>query len=238
MMKSLQKWGGLAALYEAAAYIFGMIFFLLIVDYSGVVDPIEKVALLADNQAMMAAMNLIIYVIFGVVLVVLALALHERLKSGAPALMQIATAFGLIWAGVVIASGMVFNIGAGVVVDLFGTDPTRAATIWLAINAVADGIGGGVEILGGLWVLLISLAALQTQTYAKGLNILGLLVGTAGIITIVPAFGELGGMIFGLGQIIWFVWLGIAMLRNRSNSVVAVESGTPDAFVLQHRMTT
>ena len=237
-MKNLQKWGGLAALYEAAAYIFGMVFFLLIVDYSGVVDPIEKVALLADTQAMIATMNLIIYVIFGVALVVLTLAIHERLKNGAPALMQIATAFGLIWAGVVIASGMVFNIGMGVVVDLFSTDPTQAATIWLAINAVADGIGGGIEILGGLWVLLISLAALQTQTYAKVLNFLGLLVGAAGIITIVPALGELGGMIFGLGQIVWFVWLGIAMLNRRSNSDAAIEAGTPDAFVLQHRMTT
>ena len=126
-MKDLQKMGGIAALYEAAAYVFGIVFFILVVDYSGVSDPVQKVALLADNQTMMYIMNLIIYVIFGVFLVVLTLALHERLKTGSPAMMQTATAFGLIWAGVVIASGMIFNIGMGVVVDLYGTDPAQAA---------------------------------------------------------------------------------------------------------------
>jgi hypothetical protein len=44
------------------------------------------VAFLANNQAIMYAWSLIIYVVFGVFLVVLALALHERLKAGSPAL--------------------------------------------------------------------------------------------------------------------------------------------------------
>ena len=74
--------------------------------------------------------------VFGIFLVVLALALYERLKAGSPAMVQTATAFGLIWAGLVIASGMVFNIGLGTVVDLYGKDPAQAASVWLAISAV------------------------------------------------------------------------------------------------------
>lgn len=213
-MRNLQKMGGLAALYEAAAYVVGIVFFIGIVDYSGVVDPLQKVALLVDNQAMLSLINLIIYVLFGIVLVVLSLALHDRLKAGSPAIMQIATAYGLIWAGVVIASGMIYNIGLGVVAELYSTDPAQAATVWLAIDAVFEGIGGGVEVLGGLWVLLVSWAALRTAELPKVLNYLGLLVGVAGIITLVPALGEIGGMVFGLGQIVWFAWLGIALLRS------------------------
>ena len=219
-MKDLQKMGGLAALYEAAAYVLGIVFFFFVVDYAGVVDPVQKVVLLADNQAAMTIMNLIIYVVFGVVLVVLALALYERLKAGSPAIMQTATAFGLIWAGVVIASGMIFNIGMGVVVDLYGSDPAQAATVWLAIDSVVNGIGGGVELLGGLWVLLVSWAALRTGGLPRALNYLGMVIGVAGIITLVPALGELGGMIFGLGQIVWFVWLGIVMLRRSPDAAV------------------
>lgn len=49
-MKNLQKMGGIAALYEAAVFVLAMVFFLLVVDYSGVVDPVQKVALLVDNQ--------------------------------------------------------------------------------------------------------------------------------------------------------------------------------------------
>jgi hypothetical protein len=213
---NFQKIGGLAALYEGLAYIVGIAFFLGMVNFQEVSDPLEKMALLVEHQGAMAGVNLIIYVIFGVALVVLSLALHARLADGSPALMQTATAFGLIWAGVVIASGMVFNIGMGVAVDVFATDPAQAATIWQPIEAVADGIGGGVEVLGGLWAFLVSWAALRTARLPKLLNYLGLLVGVAGIVTIVPALGEIGGMVFGLTQIIWFIWLGIAMMVGRS----------------------
>ncbi len=217
-MKDLQKMGGIAALYEAAAYVVGIVFFIFVVDYSGVVDPVQKVALLVDNQTIMYIMTLVIYVIFGIFLVVLALALYERLKAGSPAMMLTATAFGLIWAGVVIASGMIFNIGTGVVINLYGTDPAQAATVWLAIDSVFEGLGGGVEILGGMWILLLSWAALQTGGLPKILNYLGVMIGAAGILSAIPALGELGGAIFGLGQIVWFVWLGIVMLRSSSSA--------------------
>ncbi len=217
-MKSLQKMGGFAALYEAVAYIVGMVFFILVVDYSAVVDPIQKVALLAENQTLMYIMTLVIYVAFGIVLVVLALALFERLKAGAPAMAQTATAFGLLWAGLVIAAGMIFNIGMGTVVGLFSTDPAQAATVWLAIEAVFEGIGGGNEIVGGLWVLLVSWAALRAGEFPRLLNYIGLLVGVAGILSAIPALGEIGGAIFGLGQIVWFVWMGIVLLRGDTGS--------------------
>jgi hypothetical protein len=60
MMKNLQKIGGIAALYEAAVYVLGMVFFLLVVDYPSVVDPVQKVALLVDNQAIMYTMYLLL----------------------------------------------------------------------------------------------------------------------------------------------------------------------------------
>jgi len=229
-MNNLQKLGGLAALYEAIAYIAGMVFFIGVVNYIAVEDPIQKVALLVDNQGMMTLINLIIYVVFGIALVVLSLALHDRLRQGSPAIAQAATAFGLIWATVVIASGMIFNIGMGVVTELYSTDPAQAATVWLAIHAVFNGIGGGVEVLGGLWTLLVSWAALRTGSFSKALNGLGTVVGLAGIATIVPAFGEIGGIVFGLGQIVWFAWLGIVMLRSQSASVKA----NVDTLIRQH----
>ena len=62
-----------------------------------------------------------------------------------------------------------------------------------------DGLGGGNEIVGGLWVLLVSWAALRAGGLPRALNYLGLVIGVAGILTVVPALGELGA-IFGLGQ--------------------------------------
>ena len=108
-MNDFQKMGGIAALIEAAAYVVGFGLYFILLDSSGYVGPVQKVAFLVDNQAIMHIGNLIIYVVFSVFLVVLALALYQRLKTGSPALVQTATAFGLIWAGLVIASGMIFN---------------------------------------------------------------------------------------------------------------------------------
>jgi hypothetical protein len=207
--------GGVAALYEAVIYVLGMVFFLLVVDYPSVVDPVQKVALLADNQAAMYIMYLLLYVVFGIFLVVVALALYERLKAGSPAMVQTATVIGLIWACMVIAAAYVFNMGMDTVVDLYAEDPAQAATVWLAIESVSHGLGAAKgEILGGLWVLLVSWAALRGGGLPRALNYLGVVIGVAGLLSAVPAVGEVGVMIFALGQIVWFLWLGIVLLRG------------------------
>jgi hypothetical protein len=42
---------------------------------------------------------------------------------------------------------------------------------------------------------------------------LGVAVGTAGILTVAPPLTEVGA-VFGLGQILWFAWIGVLMLRR------------------------
>jgi hypothetical protein len=223
-----RKVGGFAALYLAAAYLVAMPYFLVFVQYQDVVDPAEKVALLVGNHDSMRVMYLITYVVFGVVLAVLALALHARLKDGAPVLSQAATVVGLIWAFALVASGLIFNAGVTAVVGLHGTDPAQAVVAWQAIEPVAQGLGGsGGELLGGLWVLLVSVAALRTRGLPKVLNWLGVAIGAAGVLSVVPAFNDLAYG-FGLLQIVWFVWLGIALLRTTARAAdPATESLRP-----------
>ena len=219
-MKTLQKFGGFAALYLAVAYLIGMTIFLVVLDYPSITDPAQKVALLVEMQMVTFSTNLLMYVFFGVFLIVLSLALYDRLKSGAPAIMQVATVIGIIWAGSLIASGMVANAGIAPVVALYAKDPAQAALTWQGFETVASGLGNGNgEILGGLWALLVSLAALRAGGLPKGLNMLGLLVGAVGIITILPGLIDLVG-VFALSQVIWFVWLGIVLLRSNSSRVV------------------
>jgi len=224
-MNNLQKMGGIAALYEAAAYVVGMVGFLMVVDVSSVEDPIEKVAVLAENQAFLTIMHLIVYVIWGALLVVLALALYERLKEGSRTLAQIATAFGIIWAALVMVSGALFNVGMANVVELYAKDPALAATVWLAIDSVFEGLSG-IELVGGTWMVLVSWAALRGGTLPKALNYLGLVVGLAGLTTLVPGL-EMMALVFGLGQIVWFVWVGIVLLRSPSAAVEEPDAAVP-----------
>lgn len=214
-MKTLQKSGGIAALYMAISHLIGLIIFILVLDYINITDPMQKLAMNIEKQSVIFSTNLLMYVFFGFALIVLSLALYDRLKSGAPALMQVATVIGIIWAGSLIASGMAANAGLSTVVALYAKDPTQAALTFQAIEAITNGLGNANgEILGGSLTLLVSLAALQTGGLPRGLNILGALVGAVGILTIIPALNALVA-VFGLGQIVWFVWLGTVLLRTQ-----------------------
>jgi hypothetical protein len=214
-----QRVGGVAALYLAVALLLAMPFFLVVVDYPSATDAAEKVALLAEHHGAMHVMYLISYVVFGVALAVLALALHARLRPAAPALMPVATAVGLMWAVVLVASGMVFNAGMAAVVDIHATDPNRAASTWQAIEPIAQGLGSGSggEFLGGLWVLLVSIASLTARSLSRPLAWLGVGVGTTGLVSIVPPLAATA-YLFGLASIVWFGWLGIALLRTPDRS--------------------
>ena len=97
--------------------------------------------MIVRDHASMQVMYLITYVVFGLVLAVLALTLYARLKDGAPALAQAATVAGLVWAVVLVASGMVFNAGMAAVVGLHAPPrprpwrPGRRSSRWLRASA-------------------------------------------------------------------------------------------------------
>ena len=225
-MNKLQKWGGVAALYEALAYIIGFVGFIAVVNVGGITDPLEKVAAIVENQGLLTALHLIVYVAWGASLVVLSLALHDRLDGKRSALARTATAFGIIWSVLVIASGMIYNVGMETAVSLHAANPEQAATVWLAIESVFNGLGGGVEVVGGIWVLLLSAAALGSGSLSRAFNYFGFLVGVAGIVSVVPALAEISASLFGLTQIVWFAWLGMALLRQPKT---AVQSATAPA---------
>ena len=157
----------------------------------------------------------IIFLVFGVCMIFLSLALYERLKAGSPALAQVVTTFTLIWAVLVIVIGALSINNLSTVVELYGKDPAQAATVWLTLDSVETGLGagGGETIVTALWFLLLSWAAMWARELPKVLNYLGVVLGVAGILSVVLASLGLSA-VYGLGLIIWFVWLGIVMLRR------------------------
>ncbi|MCL2914052.1 DUF4386 family protein [Shewanella corallii] len=213
-MSQLQRAGGFAALSEALIYISAFIYFGGFWQYPADAGPVEKFAYLAEHQLAFSVAYFLMYVLFGILLAVLVLALHERLKLTSPALSSIAAVFGVVWVGLVIASGMISNIALAVVLDLATNDPQQAMTIWQTVYIIVDGIGGGNEIVGGLWVLLLSLAALRGKAISRPLSYLGLFVGSAGVLTIFPV--DLFKDIFGLSQILWFAWMGVTLVKSNA----------------------
>jgi hypothetical protein len=213
----LQKIGGIAAISEAVIYIFAFIFFGVYWHYPNNESTLIQLSYLAETQLIYSTVNMMMYVFFGIMLSLITVALYERLKSKSPVIMQVATIFGVIWVTLVIASGMISTVGLKTIIAMSSSDPERALTVWATISAIVQGIGGGNEVIGGLWVLLLSIAAVKSNEPYKTFNYFGLLVGTAGILTIYPA--EELTAIFGISQIIWFFGLGFIMLKNTNENV-------------------
>jgi len=212
-LKKLQKIGGICAILEALIYIFAFIVYGGILVYPNAnASAVEQLNFLNDNYLTLSILNLISYVLFGIILAVLVLAIHHRLKNYSPIFSKLASVFGIIWVGLVIASGMIGNIGLNSVIASGIKEPESAMLVWSSVSIISEGIGGGNEIVGGIWVLLLSIIALKGQLFSKPLIFLGLLVGIAGILTIYPL--EIFTEIFGISQIIWFLWIGVFMIRK------------------------
>jgi hypothetical protein len=215
---NLQKMGGVAALIQALTWVVAFAVFLGVLFPAGYFEEgmttAEKVRIIVDNQFALSISYLLPYVLWGILHVVLSLALYERLKAGAPTIAQIATAIGLIWAGLVMAGGFVYILGIRTVVGLYGADPAQAGVVWVAVEIVASAVSGSAgEIPGGVWLLLIGWAALRARELPRALSYFALALGATGLITVVPPHLP-AEVVYGLGLIVWFAWAGIVMLRS------------------------
>lgn len=209
------KAGGIGALVAAATFIFGIALFVTsLSDYvEGDPTPAESVDFLVEHQGTLFAWYLVIFLVFGVAIIPLAHALRGRLSDVSPLLADISAVFAYIWAGLMFATGMISNIGITAVADLAETDPSAAESLLSSIGTVTDGLGGGNELVGGMWILLVSLAAWTSRRLPTGLNAVGVASGAAGLVTLIPGLSDVG-MVFGLGSIVWFAWAGIVLLGN------------------------
>ena len=212
MNTQLLKTSGISSLTAGAIYVIG--FAVLFTAMAPLLDEAKsietKLGFLLDNQVLFQSWILVIYVVFGVILVFIVQGVSYLATSW---LSTTGAIFGYIWSGLVIASGMVAIVGLEASATLFEQDPQKAADFWVVIDTIHNALGGGVEVVGGVWMLIISADFLTSSQLSKSINWLGIIVGLAGIISMVPGLSD-AGAVFGLLQIVWFIWLGILMIAR------------------------
>lgn len=199
----------------AFCYIIGFVclFTLFSPLVEGKLSKIETLSFYLSNKLSLQYWHLTIYVLFGVQLVPLILILKNQFQK--TTLNNFNSIVGYIWASLVISSGFIFTIGIEKISQI-QLDSDDQYVLLTSIQIVQDALGGGVELLGGIWVLCIGLLALRVKLFNRLFNFYSLLVGAIGIMTVLPLFHSLGGA-FGILQIGWFIWLGSLMWRNLSN---------------------
>jgi hypothetical protein len=218
VMQSTQRLGGIGALIAAGTFVVGLAMFATIfMDFVDATDPSAAVEFIVDNPLPLYVWNIVIHIVFGIALVPLVLAIRDRLHTAHSPLARVSSVFGLIWSGVIISTGMILNIAYTTVSDLQGTDPEMASSVWASLDAVTNGLGGGNEVLGGIWILGISVVALRERLFARWINYLGVVMGVSALLTVVPALEDVGA-VFGLGLIVWFAAVGSTLIKDHTNS--------------------
>lgn len=209
---ALLRSGGIAAIGMALCYVAMAVIFFGILSMPQGLDTAGKIQYLQQHHLLVASGYGIGYLLFGVLLAIALQALQQVFANTSLAMATLAERFGNVWLVLMLASGMVALIGLQMVFRLMESDPQQALALYNSANLLTEALGGGIELVGGLWVLLLSISGLQQQRLDKAFHLLGMVVGVLGILTVMHTLPFLKDA-FGVTQLIWFIWLGISLLR-------------------------
>lgn len=222
---TLQRVGGLAAFTCAATYIIGFMLLLTLLAPLGYgaaeIDAAAVAAFIDARPGILISWNSTIYIVNALALAVLVVALSNALKVMAPGWAAVLHGLGLIWATLVLGAGTIANVAVERTALIYPEDPVAAAHLWSVLHGVELGLGGGNEIAGGAWIAGVSAASVRVRALPRPTAALGLLTGLAGLLTVVPAFGEVAGAGFGLGAIAWFLAVGAGLTIGAVSQPVA-----------------
>ncbi len=209
--------GGIAAQVVAGTYVIGFIAMLAYFVPRGLTSPLDdpsgSLSFLLGHHAELSGWYFVLYLLGGAAMALVSLGVGERLAP-APALARASTALGLIWSGMLVASGSIALVGQHAAVELHAQNPDLALSTWVSTSVVQDALGGGIEVAGALWAAVVGIAALRSRALSAGLGGLALGLATAGFVTVIPVASEAATDIFGLGLIVWFTWLGLSLRRG------------------------
>jgi hypothetical protein len=71
----------------------------------------------------------------------------------------------------------------------------------------------------------VSLAALQSAKFPRGLGYLGIATGIAGLLTVIPVLFMPAVAAYALGHCAWWIWLAVLLVRKGS---LDTAPGRPD----------
>ncbi len=207
--------GGLAGIVAGLTFLFGMVFYLILlrqVQFGNLsADITSQLNFLQEHSSFLYTWYFVIYLVFGFALLIMQFGLSALLPG--TALSRTASLVAFLWAGFVIAAGLVATVGHDMVITLADAHPELAPQAFVSLHLVIDGLGGGNELVGGVWLILVFCASRERQSLPEAIRWGALLVGLAGAATALPPLAGLGA-VFGLGGILWFVATGMHLAFN------------------------
>ena len=215
-MRKKQFHGAIASFICATSFILGLfLIFIIAPDFND--GPDQRLRTLNNFSELMQVWYFLVYVVFGISVLVLSVSLLENQTREHSVLQQITMLMSYLWSCYIFASGFIAILS---VEFLFGENfnlGTAVVDLWRDIYAIQMGLGEGSEWVGAIWVMLINTCLLKEQRLSKNLVLFGYIISFFGFLTLIPSLKEIGA-VFGLLQIIWFILVGSMLLHERRES--------------------
>ena len=209
----LQRLGGYAAIASMCVYtVIIVIWSLGLSRYPEINEPIKAMTVIPAIQGGLYTFCLL-YVVCGLLSLILALALHERMQSKAPYLTRLLL--------IAVATSIVMQMASSVIWIRQGVEIAQAQDISAlrALMAITDSLHSTAAHLLAWFYLLSGCAIIRTRALSR---VLGWWLFVAGILWL-PSFAvsQLDGTV--LLICVGIVWTGIALLRGKQPQPVSGE---------------
>jgi hypothetical protein len=226
-MNNLQKTGALASMLLGLLFIGYIALLTIVLPAQGLGpgtlnSPATGIPFVATS--ILPLMIDATYIGIAVTFLLLTLALCDRLRSAAPALMQISVVTGVLASGLFLLYAMINLVGNPIAVDMYQHDSAAGGVIYVTLRATANAFNASALFAAG-WALL--LAGWSGRTTNVLPNVLGYLMIGAGLAMIVSFVLLPVGLLGVLLAPVWSIWLGITLVREAR--AVPVSSGRPVA---------
>jgi hypothetical protein len=215
-VNKLQKTGALASIVLGILFLGYLVLLAVVLPAQGLGpgtlnNPATGIPFVAASALPLAIDA--IYIGIAVTFLLLTLALFDRLRSAAPALMQISVVTGGLASGLFLLYAMINLVGNPIAVDMYQHDSAAGGVIYVTLRATANAFNAGALFTAGWALLLAGWAGRATNVLP---NVLGYLMVGAGLAMIVSFVLLPVGLLGVLLAPVWSIWLGITLLRGRT----------------------
>jgi hypothetical protein len=202
----LQRLGGYAALASVCAYLAAVLLSMITLDHLGdLTDPAKMMKATSAAPGNLYAGYLLMVASY-IFLLIMTLALHERMQSGAPYLSRLLVISASAATLMQFTEAIVFIRQAAIIAQ------TQDISAWRALTAITDGLHFTAGHLCAWTVLILGCAILRTRALSR---ILGWVLFVTGILWLprfaVPQLGLVPALLSCVGAI----WTGIALIRQK-----------------------
>lgn len=208
----LQKIGGFASIAHAILLVIFLVIQLLVFPRLGLLGPSDWFDPAKSFDAMNASpitffIFALVFILLSIAVILVVLALRERMQASAPNLMRIA----LI--GMSIACALWLAIGLIGIVGIPSIFSAKDASAFRAVMAMLFGLGIAGDSAWGWALLLIGWAALRTRGLPRILSYFFVLRGVVMILEFAAPPLTVIGLLLG---IVFWPWLAIVLLQSKS----------------------